>query len=150
MKSKDHDDILGKDMIPVIQDYHQGNYDGAIAKQEALVKAQEQTGSTTQASAVQKALQIGNRLFLASLYLEKADNDNEAKTYAPKAIQTVSALAEEDYGAYGMYFVGYAYEITKEYDKALLWYGKGLKISSNTDKLRAIFKNQIGHVYDLQ
>lgn len=48
-----------------------------------------------------------------------------------------------------MYFVGYAYEITRQYDKALEWYNKGLKVSSNTDKLNAIFDNQIGHVYDL-
>ncbi len=64
-------------------------------------------------------------------------------------MQTITENSEDDYGAQGMYFVGYAYEITKRYEDALTWYEKGLKVSSNTDKLNAIFKNQIGHVYDL-
>lgn len=120
-----HTDILGKEMAPVLNDYRQENYDGAIAKQEALIQAQKSpTSPSTGSPETQKIKQIGNTLFLANLYLEKGNNEQQEKEYAPKAITTVSSLSEDDYGAYGMYFVGYAYEITKEYDKALLWYDK--------------------------
>ncbi len=95
---------------------------------------------------------ISSKTFLAASYLQYGNYYYKEKENADKAIKilTEGNANDDDYGADGMYFVGYAYEITKQYDKALEWYNKGLKVSSNTNNLNALFKNQIGHVYDLK
>lgn len=107
------------------------------------------TGTNINNSAVPKP-KMQSKIILAQAYLQYGNYYYKEKDSADKAIKLITELAEDDYGAYGMYFVGYAYEITKRYDDALTWYEKGLKVSSNTDRLKAVFKNQIGHVYDLK
>lgn len=122
-----------------------GDIKWAIPLWEKVVKKDESiwvgTGVTTS--------KVNSKIILAQTYLQYGNYYYKEKEYADKAMQTITENSEDDYGAQGMYFVGYAYEITKRYEDALTWYEKGLKVSSNTDKLNAIFKNQIGHVYDL-
>ncbi|EKD29581.1 MAG: hypothetical protein ACD_78C00350G0003 [uncultured bacterium (gcode 4)] len=126
-----------------------GDIKGAIPLWEKVVK-KEEVRSTTNTGITLSKPKINSKIILAQTYLQYWNYYYKEKEYADKAIKIITENQEDDdYGAYGMYFVGYAYEITKRYDDALTWYEKGLKVSSNTDKLKAIFKNQIGHVYDL-
>lgn len=90
------------------------------------------------------------KIILAQSYLQYGNYYYKERESTDKAIKLLTEDGDDDYGAYGMYFVGYAYEITKQYEKALEWYEKGLKVSSNTNELKSAFKNQIGHVYDLK
>lgn len=133
-----------------------GDIQGSVVLWEKIVKKDQEAwkfkkdnGTSTGAN-VSKP-KIDSKIILAQTYLQYWNYYYKEKEYADKAIKTITESSQDDdYGAQGMYFVGYAYEITKRYDDALVWYEKGLKVSSNTDRLNAIFKNQIGHVYDLK
>ncbi|MDD2916967.1 MAG: tetratricopeptide repeat protein [Candidatus Gracilibacteria bacterium] len=146
-KNKDPDFVAAK------QSLDSNDIKGAVTLWEKVLKKDTEatknivhdTGSTSSNLRSQSI----SKLILAQTYLKYGNYYYKEKESANKAIQLLTENPDDDYGAHGMYFVGYAYEITKQYDKALEWYNKGLKISSNTDKLNAIFKNQIGHVYDL-
>lgn len=124
-----------------------GDIKGAIPLWEKVVKKNENVWDNTNTSTTTS--KVNSKIVLAQTYLQYGNYYYKEKEYADKAIKTITENSEDDYGAQGMYFVGYAYEITKRYEDALTWYEKGLKVSSNTDKLNAIFKNQIGHVHDL-
>ncbi|MDD5376592.1 MAG: hypothetical protein PHH16_00580 [Candidatus Gracilibacteria bacterium] len=130
-----------------------GDIKDSVVLWEKIVKKDEEAGKfkkdNNTGSIASAKPKINSKIILAQTYVQYGNYYYKEKEYADKAIKTISEMSEDDYGAYGMYFVGYAYEITKRYDDALTWYGKGLKVSSNTDRLNAIFKNQIGHVYDL-
>lgn len=136
------------DFVVAKKSLEDGDIKGAIPLWEKVVK-KEGVQSATNTGATLLKPKVNSKIILAQTYLQYWNYYYKEKEYADKAIQTITEVDENDYGAYGMYFVGYAYEITKRYDDALTWYEKGFKVSSNTDKLKAIFKNQIGHVYDL-
>ncbi len=87
---------------------------------------------------------------LAGAYLSYGNYYYAEQENADKAIKILMENGGEAQGSYGIYSLGYAYEITKKYEDALNWYERGLILSSNTPEINATFKNQIGHVYDLQ
>lgn len=128
----------------------QGDIEKSVPLWEKVVKKDEEAGKFATGSGTAHRPQINSKILLAQSYLQYGNYYYKEREFADKAIAILSGSVEDDYGAYGMYFVGYAYEITKRYDDALTWYRKGLKVSTNTEKLKAIFTNQIGHVYDLK
>lgn len=140
--NKDPDFMVAKNAL------ENGDIKNAPILWEKIVKKQEDIQKLTSDDILKP--KIVPRILLAQSYLQYGNYYHKEKEYADKAIQIISKDGDDDYGAHGMYFVGYAYEITKQYDKALEWYEKGLKVSSNTDRLKSVFKNQIGHVYHLQ
>lgn len=58
LSTEENEGILGEEMIPVIKDYRNSDYDGAIEKQEAIVKVQEQGSNTTESAEVRKTKQV--------------------------------------------------------------------------------------------
>lgn len=67
--------------------------------------------------------------------------------YSSKVIEL---LSEEEQNFQNLYFLGFANEIIKNYEKALKYYNKWLELENLLNTEQALLLNQIGHVYDLK
>lgn len=143
------------------RDLENGDY-LKISKNLEQVLAKEENAQKTSSGSKKSNLDIeaktrivATKILLAQSYLAQGNGAYTEKSAATKVLNLLQGVVksegdDDDYGAYGKYFVGYAYEMTRQYNKALFYYTKGRKVSSNTDKMNAVFENQIGHIYNLQ
>lgn len=128
--SKDERILNWRDKNPWFEFINKGNYSWAIVYFEEAVK---------------KEPSYENKILLANSYLKYANSYSKEDSYTQKSIEILRKL-EPNFEV--LYNFWYAYEITKNYNKALDYYNAWLKTVKN-DNDKAILLNQIWHIYDL-